>query len=82
MNPKVDWFFNKEGKWQEAFKKMRSIALATGLAEELKMLVISCVFTVLVFALLLPIFGFYKMKGMLSTLFVLLAVFFFIKAHC
>lgn len=36
MNPKVDWFFNKEGKWQEAFKKMRSIALATGLAEELK----------------------------------------------
>jgi len=47
----------------------------------LKMLVISCVFTVLVFALLLPIFGFYKMKGMLSTLFVLLAVFFFIKAH-
>ncbi|SRX72453.1 M20/M25/M40 family metallo-hydrolase [Aequorivita antarctica] len=47
----------------------------------LKMLVISCVFTVLLFVLLWPVFGYYKMKGLLSVLFLLLAVFFFIKAH-
>jgi len=47
----------------------------------LKMLVISCVFTVLLFALLWPVFGYYKIKGLLSVLCVLLAVFFFIKAH-
>ncbi|HET8803582.1 MAG TPA: M28 family peptidase [Aequorivita sp.] len=47
----------------------------------LKMLVISCVFTVLLFALLWPVFGYYKMKGLLSVLCLLLAVFFFIKAH-
>ena len=47
----------------------------------LKMLFISCVFTALLFALLLSVFGFYRFKGMLSTLFLLLAVFFFIKAH-
>lgn len=47
----------------------------------LKMLVISCVFTVLVFALILPILGYYRFKGILSALFVLLAVFFFMKAH-
>src|SRR5690606_12498367 len=47
----------------------------------LKMLVISCVFTVLLFGLLLPVFGFYKMKSLLSILCLLLAIFFFIKAH-
>lgn len=47
----------------------------------LKMLVISCIFTVLLFALLWPVFGYYKMKGFLSVLCLLLAVFFFIKAH-
>ncbi len=47
----------------------------------LKMLVISCVFTVLLFALLWPVFGYYKMKGLLSVVCLLLAVFFFIKAH-
>lgn len=47
----------------------------------LKMLVISCVFTILLFALLWPVFGYYKMKGFLSGLCLLLAVFFFIKAH-
>lgn len=36
MNPKVDFFFNKPGKWQEAFLQLRSIALACGLTEELK----------------------------------------------
>ncbi len=47
----------------------------------LKMLVISCVFTVLLFTLLLPVFGYYKGKGILSVLCLLLSVFFFIKAH-
>lgn len=36
MNPKVDWFFNKDTKWQEAFKLLRTMALASGLTEELK----------------------------------------------
>ncbi len=47
----------------------------------LKMLVISCVFTVLLFGLLWPVFGYYKMKGLLSVFCLLFAVFFFIKAH-
>jgi len=47
----------------------------------LKMLVISCVFTVLLFTLLWPVFGYYKMKGLLSALCFLLAAFFFMKAH-
>lgn len=47
----------------------------------LKMLVISCVFTVLLFALLWPVFGYYKMKGLLSVLCLLLAVLFFGIAH-
>ena len=36
MNPKVDWFFNKPGQWQEAYEKLRKIALDCGLSEELK----------------------------------------------
>jgi len=36
MNPKVDWFFNKDTPWQEEYTKLRMIALETGLAEELK----------------------------------------------
>jgi uncharacterized protein YdeI (YjbR/CyaY-like superfamily) len=36
MNPKVDWFFNKAGKWQEAYEQLRKIALSCGLTEELK----------------------------------------------
>jgi uncharacterized protein YdeI (YjbR/CyaY-like superfamily) len=36
MNPKVDWFFNKAGKWQEEFKKLRAITLSCGLTEELR----------------------------------------------
>jgi uncharacterized protein YdeI (YjbR/CyaY-like superfamily) len=35
-NPKVDWFFDKPGKWQESFDKLRTIVLDCGLAEELK----------------------------------------------
>ena len=36
MNPKVDFFFNKAGKWQEEFTKLRALVLACGLEEELK----------------------------------------------
>lgn len=36
MNPKVDWFFNKETKWQEAYAELRTLALDCGLTEELK----------------------------------------------
>jgi uncharacterized protein YdeI (YjbR/CyaY-like superfamily) len=35
-NPKVDWFFSKNEKWQEEIKKLRTIALDCGLIEELK----------------------------------------------
>lgn len=35
-NPKVDWFFDKEGKWQEAFQELRDIVLDCDLTEELK----------------------------------------------
>lgn len=36
MNPKVDWFFNKTTKWQEAYSELRRIVLEGGLIEELK----------------------------------------------
>jgi len=36
MNPKVDFFFNKPGKWQEEFNRLRMIVLDCGLTEELK----------------------------------------------
>ena len=36
MNPEVDWFFTKTSKWQEEYKKLRTIVLACGLIEELK----------------------------------------------
>jgi len=36
MNPKVDWFFDKETKWQKEYEKLRSIILDCGLTEELK----------------------------------------------
>lgn len=35
-NPRVDFFFNKAGKWQREFETLRMIILATGLTEELK----------------------------------------------
>ena len=35
-NPKVDWFFDKPGKWREAYAKLRTIVLGCGLTEELK----------------------------------------------
>ena len=36
MNPKVDWYFSKDQKWQEEFEKLRMIILDCGLTEELK----------------------------------------------
>jgi len=35
-NEKVDFFFDKPGKWQREFQKLRTIALACGLTEELR----------------------------------------------
>ncbi len=36
MNPKVDFYFSKDNKWQEEIKKLRTIVLDCGLTEELK----------------------------------------------
>jgi len=36
MNPKVDWFFSKDTKWQKEYEKLRTIILDCGLTEELK----------------------------------------------
>jgi uncharacterized protein YdeI (YjbR/CyaY-like superfamily) len=36
MNPKVDWFFDKETEWQKEYKKLRAIVLDCNLKEELK----------------------------------------------
>ena len=36
MNPKVDWYFEKAGKWRDEISLLRTIILDCGLAEELK----------------------------------------------
>lgn len=36
MNPKVDFYFDKAGKWQKEIEQLRTIALDCGLMEELK----------------------------------------------
>lgn len=36
MNPKVDFYFSKPGKWQQEIALLRNIALDCGLSEELK----------------------------------------------
>jgi uncharacterized protein YdeI (YjbR/CyaY-like superfamily) len=36
MNPKVDWYFSKNEKWEKEIKKLRMIILDCGLTEELK----------------------------------------------
>jgi len=36
MNPKVDWYFEKNEKWQKETRKLRTIILDSGLTEELK----------------------------------------------
>lgn len=35
-NSKTDFFFQKSGKWQSAFEKLRNIAVSTELTEDLK----------------------------------------------
>lgn len=35
-NPTVNWFFDREGKWQEAYNALRNLVLDCGLTEELK----------------------------------------------
>lgn len=36
MNPTVDFYFDKEEKWQKELRKLRKIVLSCGLTEELK----------------------------------------------
>ena len=36
MNSKVNWFFDKSTKWQEAYQELRGLALSFELTEELK----------------------------------------------
>lgn len=36
MNPKVNWYFEKDAKWQKEFEQLRMIVLDCGLNEELK----------------------------------------------
>ncbi|CAN5623144.1 YdeI family protein [soil metagenome] len=36
MNAKVDWYFNKAGRWEQEIKKLRTIILDCDLVEELK----------------------------------------------
>lgn len=36
MNPKVDFFFNKDTKWQKEYDRLRTIILDCGLNEDLK----------------------------------------------
>nr|WP_294875619.1 DUF1801 domain-containing protein [uncultured Pedobacter sp.] len=36
MNPKVDFYFSKEKKWQEEIERLRAIVLSCDLTEELK----------------------------------------------
>jgi uncharacterized protein YdeI (YjbR/CyaY-like superfamily) len=36
MNPKVDFYFNKDKKWQQELEQLRMITLDCGLTEELK----------------------------------------------
>ncbi|ETZ21133.1 YdeI family protein [Pedobacter sp. V48] len=36
MNPKVDFYFSNEKKWQEEIERLRIIVLSCGLTEELK----------------------------------------------
>lgn len=36
MNPKVNWFFEKSTKWQDAYQELRDLVLSFDLTEELK----------------------------------------------
>ena len=34
MNPKVNWFFDKDSPWKDSYEKLRTIVLGCGLTEE------------------------------------------------
>lgn len=36
MNPKADWFFEEDTRWQQEYKALRNIVNACGLTEEVK----------------------------------------------
>lgn len=36
MNPKADFFFEKEGAWQKEYQKLRTLVLQCGVTEEVK----------------------------------------------
>src|SRR6187551_3033099 len=36
MNPKLDWFFDKDTKWQKEYQALRAIVLDCDLTEDLK----------------------------------------------
>jgi uncharacterized protein YdeI (YjbR/CyaY-like superfamily) len=36
MNPKADWYFTKNEKWEREIRKLRTLILSCGLNEELK----------------------------------------------
>lgn len=36
MNPSANWFFDKQTKWQQAYRELREILLSLDLVEELK----------------------------------------------
>ena len=36
MNPKVNWFFDKDTPWKESYEQLRINVLDCGLTEELK----------------------------------------------
>lgn len=36
MNPKVNWFFDKDTKWKKEYAHLRNLVLDSGLTEELK----------------------------------------------
>lgn len=36
MNPKADWFFDKDTRWKAEYQKLRTLVLECGLTEELK----------------------------------------------
>lgn len=47
----------------------------------LKMLVLSCIFTVLLFGLVLPVFAYYKANRLLALSFTALTIFFIVQTH-
>ena len=59
----------------EPFVKMFPVGLG------LKILFVSCIFVVLIFSLLISVFGYFKHKNRLSVVFIIASVWFLISAH-